>query len=41
MKFVDIGGLNYGIPVTRQIAITLIVGNDEDDIGVGHRKPDE
>ena len=32
MEAVNIGGLQYRVAVARQIAITLVIGQDEDDV---------
>jgi hypothetical protein len=35
MEFVEVGGFDHGVSVRRDFSVTLVIGNDEDDVGLG------
>lgn len=41
VQAIEIWRLEHGIPVTGEITITLIIGEDEDDVGASTRRCDD
>ena len=35
VEFVEVGGLDDGIAVAGEVAVALVIGDDDDDVGAG------